>query len=137
MQAALTALATPTHTPAANTNANVTADAAQPPLTSFGLFILIHTLLRNLSVAQRAPWLGSWASFGQSDGGTVRAQKVLDNWLQIWLENPVAANGGAGQTAAFVCNLLPFYWLAQVLLWEDSWSGPAFIDPGLLDPRPR
>ncbi|KAJ7893373.1 hypothetical protein B0H14DRAFT_2334836 [Mycena olivaceomarginata] len=137
MQVALAALAAATATPAANTNANITADAAQPPLTSFGLFILIHTLLRNLSVAQCAPRLGSWASFGKSDGGTVRAQKMLDNWLQIWLESPEAANGGAGQTATFVCNLLPFYWLAQVSLWEGSWSGPAFIDPGLLDPRPR
>ncbi|KAJ7763504.1 hypothetical protein B0H14DRAFT_2972275 [Mycena olivaceomarginata] len=139
MQTALAALATPT-TPAAN--ANITAGAARPPLTSFGLFILIHTLLRNISIAQRSPTPGSWSCFEQADGGaafTVRAQMMLDNWLQIWVESPEAApqaSGEAAQTPPFVCNSLPFYWLAQVALWENSWSGPAFIDSGSFDPLP-
>ncbi|KAJ7303072.1 hypothetical protein DFH08DRAFT_826056 [Mycena albidolilacea] len=43
------------------------------------------------------------------------------------LESPevaLQANGSAGQTPAFVS------------LWENSWSGPAFIDSGSLDPSP-
>ncbi|KAF7348900.1 Zinc finger protein klf1 [Mycena venus] len=145
MQSALAALARPpgTHSSAGDTNANAT-DVAHLTLPSFGLFILIHTVLRNISVAQRSPPppppAGGWSCFAAdqpSANFTFRNQVLLDNWLQIWLNSPEAAStqdNGTGNSAAlnppFVCNSLPFYWLAQVSLWENSWSGPALIDEG-------
>ncbi|KAF8215368.1 hypothetical protein K438DRAFT_1801129 [Mycena galopus ATCC 62051] len=142
MQDALTLLATPPGVNPGDLDARL-------PLTSFGLFILIHTILQKISVAQRrATPPGGWSCFTQTQvaaelggagaGGnadfTFRTQVVLDNWLQIWLKTPEAAtqSNGVAQSdkAPFVCNSLPFYWLAQVTLWENSWSGPAFIDIG-------
>ncbi|KAJ7160337.1 hypothetical protein C8R46DRAFT_1285992 [Mycena filopes] len=60
---------------------------------------------------------------------TWRTQVVLDNWLQMWLASPEAAGGDSHdshegqqqqQQLPFVCNSLPFHWLAQVSLWENS-----------------
>ncbi|KAF7364561.1 Zinc finger protein klf1 [Mycena venus] len=145
MQSALAALARPpgTHSSVGDANANAT-DVAHLTLPSFALFILIHTVLRNISVAQRSPPppppAGGWSCFAADQPSadfTFRNQVLLDNWLQIWLKSPEAAStqdNGTGNSAAlkppFVCNSLPFYWLAQVSLWENSWSGPAFIDVG-------
>ncbi|KAJ6530939.1 hypothetical protein DFH09DRAFT_1044685 [Mycena vulgaris] len=154
MQRALTALSTPAdhlNTPSTSTDptaANVDANSAPPrlQLPPFALFLLIHTVLRNISVEQRAPPPGGWSCFAlvatQAGGADFmfRTQVVLDNWLQLWLTSPEAAaagaqEGSAGGAAAgeppFVCNSLPFYWLAQVSLWETSGSGPALLDPNV------
>jgi hypothetical protein len=137
MQQALTVLATPPTVNLDTINRNETA--ARLHLTPFALFLLIHTVLRNISVAQRAPPPGGWSCFAlvaaQVPSGaefTFRTQVILDNWLQLWLSSPEAAlpaqeNSSSGQEPPFVCNSLPFYWLAQVSLWENS-SGPAFLD---------
>ncbi|KAJ6453164.1 hypothetical protein C8R45DRAFT_1083194 [Mycena sanguinolenta] len=137
MREALNALATPPDANAPDVGNTGTA-ATRLPLTSFGLFILIHTVLQNISVAQRSTPPGGWSCFTQvTTGGpggsefTFRTQVVLDNWLEVWLKSPEAStqdNGHIVQKAPFVCNSLPFYWIAQVSLWENSWSGPAFID---------
>ncbi|KAJ7616001.1 hypothetical protein FB45DRAFT_1064171 [Roridomyces roridus] len=107
-----------------------------PPLPPFALFLLIHTVLKNISVAQR-----------EANGGAhgpahrefmARTQSVLDNWLRMWLASPDAAPEGAGDSSTiaaavdgasgkereppFVCNPLPFYSLAQVSLW-DTFGG--------------
>ncbi|KAJ7301711.1 hypothetical protein DFH08DRAFT_723937 [Mycena albidolilacea] len=131
------------------------------PIPSSGLFILIHTILQDISssnsiaLLQRAP-PGGWSCFAQptrpqlsasGEWTLFRAQAALDNWLQMWLRSPEATptpsldsylhvNGAGGEIQKhphppFVCNSLPLYWLAQVAIWENSWSGPAFIDiPG-------
>ncbi|KAJ7825540.1 hypothetical protein B0H14DRAFT_3874407 [Mycena olivaceomarginata] len=136
MQVALAALAAAPPPPSANTNANITADAAQPPLTSSACsFSSTPSSATSPSRSARLGWeLGIFRAVRRRYGpGAEDARQLAANMAG----ESRAANGGAGQTAAFVCNLLPFYWLAQVSLWEGSWSGPAFIDPGLLDPRPR
>ncbi|KAJ7506921.1 hypothetical protein B0H11DRAFT_1973396 [Mycena galericulata] len=144
MQRALTVLATPNTSASASTidpNTNNTTSNLLP-LTPFALFLLIHTVLRNICVAQRVPPPGGWSCFAlvatQGSVGadfTFRTQVVLDNWLHLWLTSPEAAcpapENGAGdaQEPPFVCNSLPFYWLAQVSLWENSGSGPALMCP--------
>ncbi|KAK7000138.1 zinc finger protein klf1 [Favolaschia claudopus] len=167
MGSALAVLATP---PTSNHNPSEPAidhpvPSNIPLLTSFGLFVLIHTILRNISLGQRprpSPtdnWSSSSLNFAlgahsQAGGSrtmttesSFRTQVALDNWLQVWLRSPEAAasmgsttmsaygaegNGvdASGGNVSFVCNSLPFYWLAQVTLWENSWSGPAFIGMG-------
>ncbi|KAJ7015778.1 hypothetical protein C8F04DRAFT_716528 [Mycena alexandri] len=151
MQRAFKALSTPL------TASNYDDDATRLPLTPFGLFILIHTVLRNISVARtaRTPPPGGWSCFAMvaapvaptnrvdADADkaefTFRTQVVLDNWLQLWLTSPETAlelnGGGSGageQQLPFVCNSLPFHWLAQVSLWENSLDGPwPLVDLGL------
>ncbi|KAF8175608.1 hypothetical protein K438DRAFT_1847413 [Mycena galopus ATCC 62051] len=133
MQHALTALAIPPGVNPINSDARL-------PLTSFGLFILIHTILQKISVAKRRATPPSWWSCfaeaqvttemaGAAAAGnaefTFRTQVVLDNWLQMWLKTPEARSqtngvqGPAGSKAPSVYNPLPFYWLAQVSLWEN------------------
>ncbi|KAJ7174139.1 fungal-specific transcription factor domain-containing protein [Mycena crocata] len=129
MQHALTTLAKPTNPSASPDETNT-----RLALTPFALFLLIHTVLRNISVAQRAPPPGGWSCFalvaapGVVDANfTFRTQVVLDNWLQLWLTSPEATMPqatGTTQEPPFVCNSLPFYWLAQVSLWETSGTGP-------------
>ncbi|KAJ7806999.1 fungal-specific transcription factor domain-containing protein [Mycena olivaceomarginata] len=136
--APLASLATP---PPPNTMPNrPTPLALALPLSSFGLFILIHTVLRNICVAQRPPPGGpGWSSSSHSASHLSsmsyhapascaefawKTQVVLDNWLQIWRESP-EAQAGATQGLPFVCNSSPFYWLAQVSLWNNSCSAPA------------
>ncbi|KAJ6570838.1 hypothetical protein DFH09DRAFT_1032814 [Mycena vulgaris] len=140
MQRALTALSTPPATlvPSPSENDfNTDAGPARLQLPPFALFILIHTVLRNISVAQRAPW-SSLALLTTQVGGADfmgRTQVVLDNWLQLWLTSPETASQetdtGAGQQLPFVCNSLPFYWLAQVSLWEASGLEPVLMDPNI------
>jgi hypothetical protein len=83
--------------------------------------ILIHALLRNLYAA----------SSGPDKAGRVNAmfatQFALHNWLRQWLDNKecVALERCSRSTASanerdqmpFWCNVLPFYWLAQVTLF--------------------
>ncbi|KAJ7615656.1 fungal-specific transcription factor domain-containing protein [Mycena polygramma] len=147
MQRALAALATPAPpAPAAPADSAASTPASHRPLPSFALFLLIHTVLRNICVAiaqqraspvpptggahkhsslaamlppPRAPAIAG-AEF------TLRMQGVLDNWLQLWLLTPEAAqeSESGAPVPPFVCNSLPFYWLAQVSLWENSWAAP-------------
>ncbi|KAJ6582376.1 hypothetical protein B0H19DRAFT_1252478 [Mycena capillaripes] len=123
MQDALRFLMTP---PSVNSDFN-SASAGLPTLTPFALFLLIYTILRNIAVAQQAP-LGGWSCFTLAPSGaefTSRTQSMLDNWLSLWLASPEAAvpvqeNGNREQEPPFIYNSLPFYWLAQVTLWERS-----------------
>jgi hypothetical protein len=145
MQRALASLATPP--PPSTVPNRPTLLALALPLSSFGLFILIHTVLRNICVAQRPPPRGSgWSSSSHSSSHLSsmsyhapascaefawKTQVVLDNWLQIWRESP-EAQAGATQGLPFVCNSSPFYWLAQVSLWNNSCSAPA-AGPAVID----
>ncbi|KAJ6548675.1 hypothetical protein B0H19DRAFT_1161593 [Mycena capillaripes] len=136
MQRALKSLALP---PGDNSDLSSTG-AGHPTLTPFALFLLIHTVLRNIAVAQRAPPQGGWSCFTlvapQAPSGAdfaSQTQSMLDNWLQLWLASPDAGlpaqeNSAtvSGQEPPFVGNSLPFYWLAQVLLWETPSAGSAF-----------
>ncbi|KAJ6614784.1 hypothetical protein B0H10DRAFT_2043365 [Mycena sp. CBHHK59/15] len=96
-------------------------------LNPFALFILIHTILRNISVSQaesRAPPVGGWSCFAMvssvvPDDFTFITQLVLDNWLHLWLNSPDAKPQDSAKEPPFVYNSLPFYWLAQVSLWEN------------------
>ncbi|KAJ7894224.1 hypothetical protein B0H14DRAFT_2334520 [Mycena olivaceomarginata] len=96
-------------------------------LSSFGLFILIHAILRNIFPA-RSP-LGGWSRCTRAASREERThwtQLMLDNWLHMWLKSPQATrsqeNGtvGLGEQPLFVCDSLPLYWLAQVALWQNS-----------------
>ncbi|KAJ7301484.1 fungal-specific transcription factor domain-containing protein [Mycena albidolilacea] len=121
--------------PTANPAAAIDTSAAGLPITSFGLFVLIHIILRSISLAQRSP------SPNHDPEAMFQTQMMLDNWLKIWLNSAEAAlSEGVAQRPPFVCDSMPLYWLAQVSLWESSWSGPAFIDQGgstgLFHPQP-
>ncbi|KAJ7616674.1 hypothetical protein FB45DRAFT_231372 [Roridomyces roridus] len=104
-----------------------------PPLPPFALFLLIHTVLKNISVAQRSDSVSADGEF------MTRTQGVLDNWLRMWLASPDAVpeqdggvvsgeDDGTGvgnlkeREPPFVCNPLPFYSLAQVSLWDTVGS---------------
>ncbi|KAJ7652454.1 hypothetical protein DFH06DRAFT_1418953, partial [Mycena polygramma] len=112
MQRALAALATPAppSSVAADTAAP-THTAAGQPLPPFALFLLIHTVLRTISML---PPLQAPANAGAEF--TRRMQGVLDNWLQLWRLTPEAAqeSEGGAPIPPFVCNSLPFYWIAQL-----------------------
>lgn len=86
---------------------------AEVRLPPFALFLLIHTVLRNIAVAQADGGAGGGADFACG------MQGVLDGWLQLWF---AAAAPPAGGEPPFVCNSLPFYWLAQVALWRHTTS---------------
>jgi hypothetical protein len=133
MQRVLAALATPSpNRDSAPASASAATDIILPP---FALLLLIHTILRNIAVAQRAPPPGGWSCFTPpppsppAAGFMRRTQIMLDNWLHLWLTSPEAAAPAQPQEPPFVCNSLPFYWLAQVSLWENSGSGPALWGP--------
>jgi hypothetical protein len=111
--------------PTVNPAAAIDTSAAGLPITTFGLFVLIHIILRSISLAQRSP------SPNHDPEAMFQTQMMLDNWLKIWLNSAEAAlSEGVAQRPPFVCDSMPLYWLAQVSLWENSWSGPAFIDQG-------
>jgi hypothetical protein len=101
------------------------------PLTSFGLFILIHAILRNIPLPHSP--LGGWSRCTRAASRaerTRRTQLMLDNWLQMWLKSPEAAwsrhNGtvGLGEKPPLMCNSLPLYWLAQVACGRTLEPGP-------------
>jgi hypothetical protein len=109
---------------AAPPNTDPTDAVLLPP---FGLFILIHAILRNIFPA-RSP-LEGWSRCTRAASREERThwtQLMLDNWLHMWLKSPQATwsqeNGtvGLGEQPLFVCDSLPLYWLAQVALWQNS-----------------
>ena len=94
-------------------------------LNPFGHLILIHTILRNLfaSRAESQSLEGTFfaAEISRGDGGTsdivLATQYALHNWLQTWLNAPESMGLGKNmEEPPFVCDALPFYWLAQVSL---------------------
>ncbi|KAF7422889.1 hypothetical protein PC9H_011053 [Pleurotus ostreatus] len=105
--------------------------AAPLPLNPFAHFILIHSILRDI-YAYRAEQQSRGSSdlmTGGSDGGgkqvlsdamkesIEKAQIGLQNWLHSWLTSPESMHLEKNQDEPpFVCNALPFYWLAQVSL---------------------
>ncbi|KAJ7259707.1 hypothetical protein C8J57DRAFT_1471925 [Mycena rebaudengoi] len=113
------------------TRTDKSSDEMLLALNPFALFILIHTILRNISdVAQaeyRSPPVSDWSCFAMvsaarvPDDFTSETQIVLDNWLHLWLNSPDAKplQDNTAAEPPFVYNSLPFYWLAQVLLWEN------------------
>jgi hypothetical protein len=91
-------------------------------LNPFAHFILIHTVLRNIFASQADDGVTS----SQSSPGnraptpedhTFTTQYALHNWLQMWLNSPESMQVEKRQEEPpFVCDALPFYWLAQVSL---------------------
>ncbi|KAJ7663078.1 hypothetical protein DFH06DRAFT_1394952 [Mycena polygramma] len=132
MQRALAALATPAPP------SSVAADAAAPthtaagqPLPPFALFLLIHTVLRTICVAvaqKRAPPMpptggahtrSSLAAMLPPPQAPANAGAEFTRRMQAAQES----EGGA-PIPPFVCNSLPFYWIAQLSVWENSWAAP-------------
>ncbi|KAJ7303433.1 hypothetical protein DFH08DRAFT_55848 [Mycena albidolilacea] len=133
MQEALAALAVPRSGAPSTASTSLDLDAPTPalppppprlPLTSFGLFVLMHTILRNVTTALHQPSALHWPALQHLAGGggdTFHSQLMLDNWLEIWSESPEAAPRERGAVVPYVCDSLPVYWLAQGSLWENSW----------------
>lgn len=110
-------------------------------LNPFAHFILIHTILRNL-YAPRAEYAShddalSHCSSGfykgddtdMNDGSEKKTdpfatQYALHNWLQMWMNGPESTRlQKSTDEPSFICNPLPFYWLAQVSLLAIQESG--------------
>lgn len=111
------------------------------PLNPFSHFILIHTVLRNIyaSRSSAASSDGSIQSHMQraNDGiipdsttdNSFAIQYALHNWLQLWMSSPEAMRlEKSTEEPPFVCNAMPFYWLAQVAVVaiQDGTSGAGF-----------
>lgn len=107
----------------------------QPPTLSLALnpfshFILIHTILRNLyesraekqfpdssPLACPTSFIGEMARDSEVQETLFVTQYALDNWLHTWLTSPESKEfEKGGEEPPFICNALPFYWLAQVSL---------------------
>lgn len=99
-------------------------------LNPFAQFLLIHTILRNISQAKRQSIDGHVAlTMAASECHNAQnvhpfgSQSALDIWFQVWLRGPESMRLERGPAEPpFVCNSLPFYWQARVLLLEQSTS---------------
>jgi hypothetical protein len=107
------------------------------PLNMFAHFILIHTILRNIyaprddALSQGFPSDGSRAGADTAAGGegVIVTQYALHNWLQMWLNSPESMEAEKSQDEPpFMCNALPFYWLAQVSLMAIQDGTAAIFD---------
>lgn len=95
-------------------------------LNPFAHFILIHTILRNLYATQAENPSGDATLVGTNENASgngegcddaFATQYALHNWLQMWLNSPESMQVEKSQEEPpFVCDALPFYWLAQVSL---------------------
>lgn len=111
-----------------------TPTACSLSLNPFSLFVLIHTILRNIyaSRAKQADQGKSEDQIGLLPAGSpddeihyhdtsrdtiLATQYALHNWLQMWINGPESMRQGESmEEPPFVSNALPFYWLAQVSL---------------------
>ena len=77
-------------------------------INPFAAFILVHSILRDVfsfsgAENHRAP-----------DGNSLAIQCALHNWQHMWGSSPEAVHiCQQGPGAPFVCNAVPFYWLAR------------------------
>ncbi|RDB14606.1 Zinc finger protein klf1 [Hypsizygus marmoreus] len=95
-------------------------------LNPFAHFILIHTILRNLYASHaESPTPDSIptrtatdeALPGEERDNAFAIQYSLHNWLQMWLNSPESMQvEKSREEPPFICNALPYYWLAQVSL---------------------
>lgn len=73
------------------------------------------------------------ATMTKIKGTVVELQTILHNWLQSWSVCPETI-GQSADTLPFMCNALPFYWMAQVSLIAYQKGlppfGPAFTTRG-------
>lgn len=106
-------------------------------LNPFAHFILIHTILRNIYASQNGNPTGDASpkrpaadnvAPGEERDNSFATQYALHNWLQIWLNSPESMQMEKRQEEpSFVCDALPFYWLAQVSLLAIQ-DGTAIFD---------
>jgi hypothetical protein len=110
-------------------------------LNPFAHFILIHTILRNIHASRTdipsGDFTGSISSLsGANNSATSEEgsgdnafaiQYALHNWLQMWLNSPESMQvEKSEEEPPFVCNAMPFYWLAQVSLMALQDGAAAF-----------
>lgn len=119
-------------------------------LNPFASFVLIHSILRNLHGARTGQQASDEysarpktllddisAAMGGAHDHAFAAQYALHNWLQAWLNGPeISAFERGWDRPPFVCNALPFHWLAQVshfALHECTYpdAAPAVAKTGL------
>ncbi|TFK33601.1 fungal-specific transcription factor domain-containing protein [Crucibulum laeve] len=94
------------------------------PLNPFSYFILIHTILRNIYASRGLVTTSEGLSQPipqqvdpNQEENLLTARYALQNWLQMWMTSPEAGRyEKSGVEPPFICNVKPFYWLAQVAL---------------------
>jgi hypothetical protein len=103
-------------------------------INPLALWILIHAVLRNLFALapdvpprERAGFFPGWTAFAGAGADSVHY--VLRNWLEAWFRTPESAEWRDGRELPFMCDALPFYWLAQVSLLALQERLPPFA-PG-------
>ncbi|KAJ7497058.1 fungal-specific transcription factor domain-containing protein [Mycena latifolia] len=99
-----------------------------PNLSSFGHFVLIHAILRDLFTACSETILPAGDMGGDEDtpNQTVLSfQYALHNWLHSWMTSR-AGYPQATQEPSFIENVLPFYWLGQVTMLAHQEALPPF-----------
>ncbi|KAF9464087.1 fungal-specific transcription factor domain-containing protein [Collybia nuda] len=96
-------------------------------LNPFAHFILIHTILRNIHaspddssgdfpLSAASPKDSAIGNEGPGDNAFA-VQYALHNWLQMWLNSPESMGiEKSEEDPPFICDAMPFYWLAQVSL---------------------
>jgi hypothetical protein len=103
-------------------------------LNMFAHFILIHTILRNIYAAQDDTSSTNFPSDIQNDD-VIATRYALHNWLQMWLNSPESMQAeNSEEEPPFMCNALPFYWLAQISLMAIQ-DGTAIFDGKPTDPK--
>ena len=98
------------------------ASVVPSTVNPFGLFILIHSILRDIfSVHNTRTTHGSSPHTGTIDNGgingmnTIAIESSLHNWQKMWSANPEIVHLGENiHGLPFVSNALPFYWLARL-----------------------
>jgi len=101
----------------------------------FALFILIHSILRDIFSTHNArtphgsPHACVTDHGGISSVNNISIQCSLQNWQKMWSANPETVESGEdGQGLPFVSNAIPFYWLAR-LAEAAKQSGTVHIGP--------
>lgn len=81
----------------------------------FSCFILIHDILCDVFANQNStPGDVPTSPTGGSGFTPISIQYALHNWQQIWASNPERSSHEGDQTTPFVCNPLPYFWLARL-----------------------
>ncbi|KAJ7690657.1 fungal-specific transcription factor domain-containing protein [Mycena rosella] len=99
-----------------------------PNVTSFGYFVLIHAILRDLFAACSEtiiPVADIRGDENPTNQKMLSVQHALHNWLHSWS----SSRAGYPQTSdepCFIDNVLPFYWLGQVSILAHQEALPPF-----------
>ena len=110
--------------------------AVHSAVNPFALFILIHSILRDIFSVHNtrtthgsSPHTGTTDHDGINDMNTITIQSSLHNWQKIWSANPETDHSGENSHGLpFVCNAIPYYWLAR-LAEAAKQKGTMHIDP--------